>query len=144
MIEAELDPTGRPVLGLYLHVAYMRVIATFASGVGQGEITPNLIGVLALVHRQPGMNQAELARLIGVERATLGEQVSRAVTQGFVRRERSPRDSRSYALHLTPRGATMLRNLRKRIPSHEQEVGRNLSLEERKQLRALLDKLAYG
>jgi DNA-binding MarR family transcriptional regulator len=144
MIEAELDPTGKPVLGLYLHVAYMGVIATFGSRVGRGEITPNLIGILALVHRRPGTSQAELARLIGLERATVGEQVSRAVTRKFVRRERSPQDSRSYALYLTASGAAMLGKLRRRIPVHEQEVGRRLSLNERRQLRALLDKLVYG
>ncbi|HEY6927649.1 MAG TPA: MarR family transcriptional regulator [Steroidobacteraceae bacterium] len=144
MIEAELSPSGEPVLGLYLHVAYMTVIATFAGQVGQGDITPNLIGVLALVARAPGTNQAELARLIGLEPATVGQQVSRAVEGGFVRRDKSPNDRRSYTLRLTPRGEAMLRALRKRIPPHEHMIGRKLSREERKVLRGLLDKLVYG
>jgi len=144
MIEAELSPAGKPVIGLFLHVAYMFVISTFDEQIGQGEITPNLIGLLALVNRQPGINQAELARLIGLERATVGEQVSRALERGFLSRDSSPHDARSYALRLTSRGSVMLEALRQRIPLHERTVGAKLTLDERKLLRALLDKLVYG
>ncbi len=144
MIEAELSPNGEPVLGLYLHVAYMTVIATFAGQVGRGDITPNLIGVLALVARAPGTNQAELARVVGLEPATVGQQVSRAVEAGFVRREKSSSDRRSYTLRLTSRGEAMLRTLRKRIPPHENMIGSKLSPAERRVLRGLLDKLVYG
>ena len=144
MIEAELSPGGDPVIGLFLHVAYMSVISTFNEQIGQGDITPNVIGVLALVNRQPGTNQAELARLIGLERATVGEQVLRAVERGFLRRDPSPHDARSYALYLTASGAAMLETLRQRIPLHERAVGAKLTLAERKQLRGLLDKLVYG
>ena len=144
MIEAELSPTGEPVIGLYLHVAYMCVMSTFAAQIGHGEITPNLIGVLALLNRHPGTNQAELARIIGLERATVGGQVSRAEEKGFVRRDRSQQDGRSYALHLTSRGEAMLQALRQRIPPHERAVGAKLTLEERERLRLLLDKLVYG
>jgi DNA-binding MarR family transcriptional regulator len=144
MIEAELSPTGEPVIGLYLHVAYMCVMSTFAAQIGRGQITPNLIGVLALLNRHPGTNQAELARIIGLERATVGQQVSRAEEKGFVRRDRSQQDGRSYALYLTSRGEAVLQALRQRIPPHERTVGAKLTLAERKQLRLLLDKLVYG
>ena len=144
MIETELSPSGEPVLGLYLHVAYMFVMSTFTSQLGHGEISPNVIGILALIAREPGTNQAGLARLVGLERATVGQQVARAVQLGFVRRDDSRRDGRSYALYLTSRGEKMLRTLRERIPNHERAIGSNLSLEERQQLRTLLDKFVYG
>jgi len=144
MIEAELDPSGNPVLGLYLHVAYVMLISSFAEKVGHGEITPNLIGALALVRRIPGTNQSSLARLLGLERATVGEQVSRLIERGFLRREISARDGRSYALYITPQGERMLEKLRERIPPHEKQVGARLTLAERKQLRELLDKFVYG
>jgi DNA-binding MarR family transcriptional regulator len=144
MIEGELSPPGQPVLGLYLHVAYMMLMSSFEARVGQGEITPNLIGALAIVRRVPGTNQATLARMIGIERATVGEQVSRLIRKGFLRRDTSPHDARSYALYITRAGERMLEKLRERIPSHERDVGVRLTLEERKQLRALLDKFVYG
>ncbi len=36
MIEAQLSPSGEPVLGLYLHVAYHLVMASFGKIVGRG------------------------------------------------------------------------------------------------------------
>ena len=132
-----------PVLGLYLHVAYHCFMASFTD-VGRGEITPNLIGVLALLATHPGMSQAEMARLIGLERATVGIQVARAISYGFVNRADTQGKGRRYALYLTPRGKEMLAKLRKRIPRHERTAGARLSPEERRQLRSLLNKLVYG
>ena len=143
IIEAQLSEPDEPVLGLYLHVAYHCFMASFAD-VGRGEITPNLIGVLALLATQPGMSQAEMARLIGLERATVGIQVARAITSGFVRRDDTHSKGRRYALYLTPHGKEMLAKLRKRIPRHERTAGARLSLTERRQLRILLNKLVYG
>jgi len=143
LIEAQLSEPDEPVLGLYLHVAYHCFMATFAE-VGRGEITPNLIGVLALLATYPGMSQADMARLIGLERATVGIQVARAISSGFVRRDGTHGKGRRYALYLTPRGKEMLAKLRKRIPRHERTAGMRLSLPERRQLRTLLDKLVYG
>jgi DNA-binding MarR family transcriptional regulator len=144
IIESQLSPPGEPVLGLYLHVAYHYFTASFEDKVGHGEITPNLIGVLALLATRPGMSQAELARLIGLERVTVGIQVGRALSAGFVRRDDKLDKGRRYALYLTPRGKAMLAKLRRRIPHHERFAGSRLSLAERRQLRELLSKLVYG
>ena len=144
LIEAQLTPNDEPVLGLYLHVAYHCFMASFEDIVGRGEITPNLIGVLALLARQPGLSQAELARVIGLERATVGVQVARAIALGFVSRDQKPGKGRRYALLLTSRGRAMLTKLRQRIPRHERFAGTRLDLAERKQLRELLNKLVYG
>ncbi|HEV2701333.1 MAG TPA: MarR family transcriptional regulator, partial [Steroidobacteraceae bacterium] len=142
MIEVELSP--EPVLGLYLHVAYMTIMSTFDRDVGKGEITPNMIGALSVLKQHPGISQADLARMIGIERVTVGVTVSRAVAAGFVRREHASHDARSYALHLTARGQEMLKALRRRIPLHERAFSWRLSAEERIQLRTLLNKLVFG
>ena len=53
MIEAELSPGGEPVLGLYLHIAYHRVMSSFERMVGRRDATPAVIGVLAMLARIP-------------------------------------------------------------------------------------------
>jgi|SRR4051812_16456091 hypothetical protein len=63
---------SRTVLGLYLHVAHMTVMASFPSEVGRGEIIPNIIGLLEILVQLPGLSQAKFARLIGLERAAVG------------------------------------------------------------------------
>jgi DNA-binding MarR family transcriptional regulator len=144
LIESQLTDGSEPVLGLYLHTAYYAFMATYESRVGRGEITPSVIGVLALLALRPGMSQAELARLMGLERATVGVLVARAIDARFVRRTASNKDARRYSLQLTTFGEQMLAKLRQRIPDHESHAAGRLTLGERVQLRALLDKLVYG
>jgi DNA-binding MarR family transcriptional regulator len=144
LIESQLTAADEPVLGLYLHVAYMTVMATFGSMVGRGEVTPAMIGTLALVAQRPGISQAELARIVGLERATVGATVARTIEAGFVRRDDAKHDGRSYALHLTIRGEQTLKDLRKRMAAHEKLIGANLTKDERVLLRDLLNKLVHG
>ena len=144
VIEAQLSPGGEPVLGLYLHVAYLTVMSSFGRKVGHGQVTPAIIGVIAMLAERPGINQAELARLIGLERATIGTTVARAMAAGFVVRDDAHGDARSYSLSLSPRGEKMLRTIRQRIAEHEKAAGALLTASERRTLRTLLHKLVYG
>lgn len=144
LIESQITSSSEPVLGLYLHTAYNFFMSTYEEGVGRGEITPNVIGVLGILALQPGLSQADLARLIGLERSTIGVTVARAIASGFVKRTDSGADARRYSLFLTRRGEQMLVKLRQRIPEHERRAAGRLTLDERLQLRALLDKLVYG
>jgi DNA-binding MarR family transcriptional regulator len=144
LIEAQLSPEGEPVLGLYLHIAYHRVMSSFGRTVGRGAITPAIIGVMAMLAERPGISQATLARLLGLERATVGTTVARAIAAGLVVRQDAHRDARSYALSLSLRGERMLQALRRRIAVHETAAGVHLSTDERRALRALLHKLVYG
>jgi DNA-binding MarR family transcriptional regulator len=81
---------------------------------------------------------------MGLERATVGVLVARAIDARFVRRTASNKDARRYSLQLTTFGEQMLAKLRQRIPDHESHAAGRLTLGERVQLRALLDKLVYG
>jgi DNA-binding MarR family transcriptional regulator len=144
LIEAQLSPEGEPVLGLYLHVAYHRVMASFGRKVGHGEVSPAIIGVVSTLAAYPGISQAKLARRMGHERATVGTTVARAIEAGLVERQDAHGDARSYALCLSPAGERMLRTLRRRIADHEAATGGHLTADERRNLRALLHKLVYG
>jgi len=144
MIETQLSPQGEPVLGLYLHVAYHRVMASFGRKVGRGEVTPAIIGVVAMLAESPGISQATLARRIQLERATIGTTVARAIAAGLVVRRDAHGDARSYALSLSPAGERLLKALRRRIAGHEAAAGAHLTGDERHLLRALLHKLVYG
>ena len=144
IIEAQLSPQGDPVIGLYLHVANLAFNSSFGRLVGRGEVTPAMIGVITMLAERPGISQAELARLLRLERATIGTTVARAIAAGFVVRHDATRDARSYALSLSPRGQRALRTLRRRIATHESASAARLTSAERRTLRGLLHKLVYG
>jgi len=141
IIESVLSPSGAPVLGLHLHVAHLMLLHSFAAQLGRGQITPNWIGIVALVEAFPGISQIELAKLIRLERATIGVRVARSIAAKLIRREPSPDDKRRYALFLTAHGKRVLEELRERIPAHEREFTAGLTEEEKLTLRRLLDKL---
>ncbi len=141
LIESVLSPSGIPVLGLHLHVAHKELLHSFTRELGHRDISPNSVGVLALIQCHPGISQIALAKLLRLERASAGDRVTRCISAGLIRRVDSPDDKRRYALFLTARGRRILARLRKGIPRHENEFAAHLTLEERMTLIRLLDKL---
>jgi len=141
LIESVLSPSGVPVLGLHLHVAHKELLSSFTRELGHRDISPNSVGVLALIQCHPGISQIALAKLLRLERASAGDRVARCISAGLIRRVDSPDDKRRYALFLTERGRRILARLRKGIPAHENEFAAHLTIEERMTLIRLLDKL---
>ena len=129
------------MLGLHLHAANLRNLEHFHARVGLGQITVTMIAILCVLYRTPGLSQTDLARIIKVERMTAGVHVQRCIGKGLVSRERVRGDRRRYALLLTPQGRKALHDIRRRIPDHEGRLAQRLTLEERRQLITLLDKI---
>jgi DNA-binding MarR family transcriptional regulator len=140
-IERVISPSGEPVIGLYLFMAYGRLLRSMGRGTRFAAINPVAIGVPALLKAHPGVSQTELADLMGVERMTAGMQVEQCIQQGLVRRHRSTEDRRKYVLHVTSRGLANLRRISRVIPLHEQSLFGRLSPRDRHALYRVLGKL---
>jgi DNA-binding MarR family transcriptional regulator len=69
--------------------------------------------VLNQLFRNPGLNQAELAEILEIERPTLGRLLDRLEAKGWVRREHDARDRRAWRVHLTEAVEPAMRTLRK-------------------------------
>jgi DNA-binding MarR family transcriptional regulator len=130
-----------PVIGLYLFMAYGRLLRSMSRGTRFAAINPVAIGVPALLTAHPGLSQTELADLMGVERMTAGLQVGQCIRAGLVRRTRSEVDRRKYALYVTARGRANLQRIAKLIPQHEDSLFGELSARERTMLYRILVKL---
>jgi DNA-binding MarR family transcriptional regulator len=131
----------KPVIGLYLFMAYGRLLRSMSRGTRFAAINPVAIGVPALLTAHPGLSQTELADLMGVERMTAGLQVRQCIKAGLVTRRHSPVDGRKYALYVTPKGRANLRRIGRLIPAHEQSLFGGLSARERSMLYRTLVKL---
>ena len=68
--------------------------------------------VLSLLARHEGINQGGLAELLEVEPITAGRMIDRLQDADLVERRPDPADRRAWRLHLTPRGAQLLDQLR--------------------------------
>lgn len=141
VIENAISPRGQPVVGLYLFMAYGRLVRSMGRGTRFSAINPAAIGVPALLSEFPGLSQTELAVLLGVERMTAGLQVAQCIRRGLVTRRRSPQDRRRYELQVTAKGRANLRRIAKLISLHEQSVFGRLTAAERRALYGALRKL---
>nr|WP_089220185.1 MarR family transcriptional regulator [Sphingomonas laterariae] len=90
----------------------------------------------ALFHiaRDEGLNQAELADRLEVERITLCRMVDRLAEAGLVERRSDPRDRRVWRLHLLPPAHAIVDRLTQIGLDMEQEAMAALGDEERDQL----------
>jgi DNA-binding MarR family transcriptional regulator len=95
-----LDDDRRYIGFLISDVARM-MRAAFDRRVRRIGLTRSQWQVLSLLHRRPGVSQAELADLLEVERATAGRTIDRLERKNWVVRRPDAADRRINRLHLT-------------------------------------------
>ena len=105
------------------------------------RVTPMQGGMLLTIEWRPGLTQAALARLMGVEGPTLMQALDRLEQGGLVQRSRRADDRRSYALHLTDRGHQAVIAVKQYVPHREAELLTGLSEKERAILLDLLKRV---
>jgi DNA-binding MarR family transcriptional regulator len=127
------------LLGYRLRLAQQAVFRDYASSVG--EVSPGRVGILLLVDANPGVTQSRLARAVHLDRSTMVGVIDMLEGRGFLERRRGE-DRRTNGLWLTRAGRALIVRLKQRIEAHERRVAARLSVAERAQLIALLEKLS--
>ena len=100
-----------------LRVAFKRLMRSMQRE--GGELAPNVsmmqYMLLALIHEQPGIGVAALARLQNVRGPTVSAQVKSLAEAGLVERSApDPQDRRRSGLQVSAQGLSMLETLRAR------------------------------
>lgn len=127
------------LLGYRLRLAQQAVFRDFALSVP--EVSPGRAGMLLLIEANPGIAQGRLARAVALERSTMVGIVDDLEARGLIARRRGD-DRRTNGLWLTRAGRQLVTRMKRRIEAHEQRVAARLSAAERRELLALLEKLA--
>lgn len=133
--------------GYNLRIAQTAVFAHFAETVGQldGEdISPGRFSLLTLLGANPGINQTDLSRAVGLDKSTLTPALDQLERKGIIIRQRTASDRRTYALSLSPKGQALLARLTTRVLKHEETIVAPLTAGERATLLRLLKKVARG
>src|SRR5215472_16726533 len=99
-------------------------------------------GMLVRLAQNDGRSQQAIAELIGVNATRMVFLTDELERLGLVERRRNPADRRSHALHLTEAGTAMLARVRQVTAAHEADITASLGAAERKELTALLRRLA--
>lgn len=95
-----------------------------------------------MLARKEGVNQRFLANELGVVPSRLVVLVDELVGAGLIERGPNTPDRRTHAINLTAAGRVMLKSLEAMTLEHDEMLLAVLSVEEKAQLRRLLERIA--
>jgi DNA-binding MarR family transcriptional regulator len=106
-------------LGYFLRRAQVWVFQDFIRTLSSIDMRPAQYSVLIVIDANPGLSQAEVAELLGIERARLVRLLDRLEKRGLMQRLASRVDRRSHSLRLTATGRSALRRANALAAIHE-------------------------
>jgi DNA-binding MarR family transcriptional regulator len=147
----DLTPAGRmeearlqKVLGYQLAQASIVTDAIFFEQVGEPfKLRPVEYTVLTLIAENPGGSLVRLARALSVTPPNISTMVDRLEAKGLIARQASEEDRRAQVLHVTAKGADLVRRATQRIVDAESSA-LPLSAGEQAILAELLHKVALA
>jgi DNA-binding MarR family transcriptional regulator len=144
MTKAAQPPAGPTTHRLAQMLAQLGSLAAgrFASRIAELDLTPAQAGVLRIIATEPGRSQQSLSVAVGLVPARLAVILDELERRGLIERRRHEQDQRLFALYLTATGQQFMGKLAAAGADHERDITGVLSDEERRNLGALLEKLA--
>lgn len=122
MNEHTFDRDGTMSSVHLLHRAGQCADDLFTTNINHTHLTPRQYTVLKCAAAVDGASQADLVDGTGIDRSTLADIVRRLVQRGFMERERTRRDARMYAVHVTESGRQLLTETERATTASEQTL----------------------
>jgi DNA-binding MarR family transcriptional regulator len=138
----EGDPSSlyaRP--GFMLRRAHQIAVSLFLEETGVLGITTTQYGVMVLLRARPGIDQATLARMMGLDRSTTGLVVGKLEESGYVSRGSDGADRRRKTLKLSAAGANVLKRCSEPAAQASKRILAPFNATEKKQFLALLERM---
>lgn len=132
-------------VGYLLRRAQLELSRQFMHTVGtRNGIRPGAFGALVLASANPGIDQMQIATMLGLDKANVASLIRDLVRGGWLARRRVARDRRCQGVFLTPGGVGKLAALKREIRDLDQSFCRSLSDSERTTLVRLLARVCFG
>jgi DNA-binding MarR family transcriptional regulator len=116
----------------------------FERRIAQTGLTRTQWRILAYLLREEGQTQSDLARMLDLERATVGQAIDRLEDLGLVERRACPTDRRVWQVHLQAAAYDLVPLLREEADRVHEVTWAGLSDADIAILRALLDRIALN
>lgn len=104
------------------------------------DITPVQYATMDALHRNPGIEQAQVASLIAYDRATIGGVIDRLEQKNYVTRVTSARDRRAREVSLSETGLNLYLEIAPLVERLQGEILQKLDQTEQDTLTQLLQK----
>lgn len=122
--------------------AQQRAVDIFRQHVGENGLRPRQLAVLVTVNQNPGISQADLVKLSGIDRSTVAEMVARLARNGLLTRTRTKDDQRANRLTITEAGIKALEQSLPSAQRAQEEIMAPVPPEERARFLENLRRLA--
>ena len=130
-------------LGYILKRAQLVISDDLVRALESVDLRPTYYSVLVIVGENPGLNQSEVSSVLGIQRTNFVTMVDDLEHRGLLARRPAQGDRRSYALHLTAEGETLLAHAHDLQEKQEERLSTKLGPDGRDLLHKLLWKLVY-
>ncbi len=130
------------LIGYALRRAQVAVYHDFARTYAEFDIRPVQYAVLTVIERNPGHKQTAVGAALGIKRANFVALCDELERRSLIVRRHIPNDRRSYALHLTPKGEALLKQLHLANAEHEARIAAALGAADRDGFLGLLTAIA--
>ena len=104
------------------------------------DLTPVQFAAINALSTNPGIDQAQIAAIIGYDRATIGGVIDRLEQKGIVARIVSRHDRRAREVSLTKKGVIVLARMRPIVSNLQADILVGLTAKERTRLLSLVRK----
>lgn len=139
---ANVDYDMLPQLaGFWVRRAHLTVMKSFEAHTKELQLRPVEAAALLLTGQNSNISQIVLTSALGTDQSTMVAICTRLEKRGFIERKRLAEDRRYQMLNLTAAGRKAAAQVRKCLSAHNENVLRNLSAAQRKQLATLLQLL---
>jgi DNA-binding MarR family transcriptional regulator len=142
MFDPSLDYGFLPSLtGFALRRASLLDFGRFGDALGDRSITPLRYSLLEVVGANPGLQQVQVAEILGLAKPAATLAIDFWESRDCVERRKAERDRRSYGIFLTETGKQTLAKLQRRVFEHDRKLTSCLTENELENLRESLRKI---
>lgn len=129
------------LIGYHLRRGYAVMSADFAQTFAGSAMRQALFGILSVISANPGINQGQVGKVLGIQRTNMVALVNELVDLKLVTRRLAQKDRRAFSLSLTDNGRDIMQSTLERIRLHEDRMLKHLTPRERTTLVGLLRKI---
>ncbi|GKX68660.1 MarR family winged helix-turn-helix transcriptional regulator [Inconstantimicrobium mannanitabidum] len=138
----DLSQESKATFGKFISAVYWQRNSFFLKRFNKFNIGCGQYRFLLNLYLQDGITQEELSSKLMVDKATTARAIKKLEEEGYVSRSVLEEDKRAYKIMITEKSLSIKKEFFEILDEWENEVMRNLSVEEKKSLLHLLEKIA--